>query len=265
MEIGTIAGLVIAVGALYGSLMIDGGEAGGFANMSAFLIVIGGTIGATLVSFPLAQSMALPKLIAGAFKASNRNTLAVVNLLVNLADKARRNGLLALEEEGERLDNDFLKKGVQLLVDGTDPETLRNIMDIEMSVIEHRHEAGYSVLEAMGGYAPTMGIIGTVMGLVHVLGKLDEPSKLGPAIAVAFIATFYGVASANIMWLPLASKLKKKAQQEGLMLQTMLEGLLSILAGDNPRIVREKLEGFLEPNLRGKAGKAAKGAEDGQG
>ncbi|MFH1485779.1 MAG: flagellar motor protein [Chloroflexota bacterium] len=252
MDIGTIGGLVIAIGALYISLMMEGGEVGGFVNTPALLIVMGGTFGATLVAFPLPQVLGLPKLIAGAFVNSKNDCSGVINLLVELADKARRNGLLALEDEGERLSDGFLKKGVQLLVDGTDPEALRNILDIEMSVMEHRNEAGYGILETMGGFAPTMGIIGTVMGLVNVLASLDEPSSLGPAIAVAFIATFYGVATANIVWLPLASKLKKKSQQDSLLRHAMLEGLLSIQAGDNPRIVREKLEGFLDPNVRNK-------------
>lgn len=165
--------------------------------------------------------------------------------MVEMARRARRGGVLSLEEEAQAINDPFLKKGILLVVDGTDPELVRNVLDIDLAMTEKRHSSNYSALEAMGGYAPTMGIIGTVMGLVNVLAHLEDPSKLGSAIAVAFIATFYGVASANLLWLPLASKLKKRSEDEMVLRQMMLTGILSIQAGDSPRVVEDKLKSFL--------------------
>ncbi|MDZ7729038.1 MAG: MotA/TolQ/ExbB proton channel family protein [Dehalococcoidia bacterium] len=147
-----------------------------------------------------------------------------------------------------------MRKGVQLMIDGTDPELLREIMEIDVESMKHRHERSYSVLEFAGGIAPTIGVLGAVMGLMTVMGHLDEPDHIGPGIATAFVATFYGVFSANVLFLPLANKLKKLSKDEQQSLNLVIEGLMSIQAGDNPRIVREKLEGFLLPHERKKSG-----------
>jgi chemotaxis protein MotA len=171
-------------------------------------------------------------------------------LFLRLAEKARRQGLLALEDEAAQIENEFLRKGIMLVVDGTDPEVVRSVLEIDSAVLEERHKNGYELLDAMGGFAPTMGIIGTVMGLISVLSNLSDVSKLGPSIAVAFIATFYGVSTANLLWLPLGKKLKGKSQSEMAAREMMLEGILAIQAGDNPRIVQEKLLGYLAPHSR---------------
>lgn len=249
MELATILGLVLGFGAMILSTLMEGGELGGFLNPSAALIVFGGTLGATLVSFPLERVKALPSLIKSAFIKSalekEMNHEEVVALFGRLAEKARREGLLSLEQEANIIENPFLKRGVLLVVDGIDPEVVENVMDSDIAALAEERENEYSILEAMGGYSPTMGIIGTVMGLVHVLGALEDPSELGPAIAVAFVATLYGVAAANLLWLPLASKLKTRAKTEVFWRQIMREGVLAVQAGDNPRIVREKLEAFM--------------------
>ncbi|MGQ9674396.1 MAG: flagellar motor protein [Chloroflexota bacterium] len=260
MDISTLLGIVIGFGALVGSLLIEGGQLQSLYNLPAMMIVFGGTFGAAFISFPKEHVLNLPKLIKQAFFGkATMDELATIALMTRLAEKARREGLLSLEEETEGIDDGFLKRGTQLIVDGADPDMVRGVLQVDLLQMQHRHEASYGVLEAMGGYSPTMGIIGTVMGLVRVLGELSDPSSLGPAIAVAFIATFYGVASANLLWLPLASKLKRKSDAESTIRELMLEGLLSIQAGENPRIVQEKLLGFLAPYRRTDAGRRAEG------
>jgi len=189
LDISTVVGIVIGVGCLIVAVLMEGGELQSLINVPAFLIVFGGTIGATFISFPKEYIFNLPNLIKQAFfTRAPMDELATIALMTRLAEKARREGLLSLEEETDAIDDGFLKRGTQLVVDGTDPDMVRGILEIDLIKMQHRHEASYGVLEAMGGYAPTMGIIGTVMGLVHVLGQLSDPSALGPAIAVAFIA-----------------------------------------------------------------------------
>ncbi len=260
MELGTPVGLVVGFGALLVAAVLEGGEISSFLQGTAALIVFGGTFGATLVSFPLKRVALLPRLILEAF--FEKSALAgapaeIVERFVQLAQVARREGLLALEEEAGKVDDPFLKKGLLLVVDGIDAEVIETVLTTDIQALRERHEAGYGILEAMGGYAPTMGIIGTVMGLIHVLSSLEDPSQLGPAIAVAFVATLYGVSSANLLWLPLATKLKAKSKQEVFLRELALQGLLAIQAGDNPRIVREKLEAFLAPSHRGGAAAAS--------
>jgi len=235
----------LGLGALIASLMLEGGNVGAFLNLPGLLIVFGGTIGAALISFPLKTVTGLPKAIMKSFFPGELNGPELVSFMVEMARKARRGGILSLEEEAQAVKDPFLKKGVLLVVDGTDPELVRNVLDIDLAMTEKRHSSNYTALEAMGGYAPTMGIIGTVMGLVNVLGHLEDPSKLGGAIAVAFIATFWGVSSANLLWLPLGAKLKKRSEDEMVMRQMLLTGILSIQAGDSPRVVEDKLRGFL--------------------
>ncbi|TAK32915.1 MAG: flagellar motor protein [Chloroflexota bacterium] len=250
MDLSVLIGLALALGALLGGFMMEEGVLASLAMPSAALIVFGGTIGAAIVSFPLQRVLSLPILFKVALLSPKIDTNAILEQFVSMADLARREGLLALEDKAQSLPDAFLKKGILLVVDGSDPETVRRILETDIEAREKRHEGGYAMLEAMGGYAPTMGIIGTVLGLVHVLGSLEDPSKLGPAIAVAFVATLYGVASANILWLPLGSKLKTKSTEEAYLKGVMLEGILAVQAGDNPRVVADKLEPFLPPKAQ---------------
>lgn len=251
MDKGTVIGLVAAVGALLGGLMLEGGNPLALIGPSAAVIVVGGTLAATLVSFPFERVLRLPVLFKKALCEHKEDEREIVELFVKLAEKARREGLLALEADARQIQDPFIQKGVMLAVDGVDAEVIRAVLEAEMTALAERHEAGYSMLEAMGGYAPTMGILGTVMGMVHVLSHLSEPEQLGEQIAVAFIATLYGVATANLIYLPLGGKLKQKSKHELAVRQLALEGVLAVQAGDNPRIVREKLEAYLPPKLRG--------------
>ncbi len=255
MDLATVIGLVIALIGIFGGSILEGSNPAALIQIPAFLIVIGGTIGVAFISFPMARVAGLGKIIMQAFKKQAIDEEEVVNLFVRMADKARREGLLSLEDDAQKIPDDFLRKGMLLMIDGTDPELVRNILEIDMEAQEKRHHGNAAVLEAMGGYAPTMGIIGTVLGLISVLAKLDNPAEAGHGIAVAFIATFYGVFTANVLWLPLAGKLKAKSGMELHMREAMLEGIQSIQAGDNPRIVKEKLDGFLAPGARSKEAK----------
>ena len=253
MDLATLLGLGLAIIGIIGGNVVEGGNPMALVNIPGFMIVVVGTFGATMIAQPLSTMIGLPKAIMKAFiSGRSHNSSESVELFVSMADKARREGLLALEADVEKIDDPFTRKGVQLMIDGTDPELLREIMEIEAEAIRHRHESNFSVLELMGGISPTIGVLGAVMGLMSVMHKLDKPDEIGPGIATAFTATFYGVFAANVLYLPLANKLKNSNKHEQHALRIVIEGLMSIQSGDNPRIVREKLEGFLEPSARQK-------------
>jgi len=241
----------MGVGAMVVTMLIEGGNPLSLLNVSAAVIVFGGCTGALFVAFPLKQIVRMPILIGQSFKAHHGDLHGLIDQFVNLADQARREGLLALEGEISKIEDSFIKKGVMLIVDGLDPTIVREIMETDTNLLAERHKEGQEMFKSLGGFAPTFGIIGTVMGLITVLGNLSEPEKLGESIAVAFIATLYGVASANILWLPMGNKLKVKTQHELMGRELSTEGVLAIQAGENPRIVREKLESFLAPTQRG--------------
>jgi chemotaxis protein MotA len=250
MAWSTGAGLVLAFVVLIGTTLIEGGNPAALLNAPAALIVFGGTFVTALISFTPARTLGMVKMLMQIFKFKAPPQEDLIKQIVDLADKARRQGLLALDEEVNQLQEEFLKKGLQLVVDGTDPDMVRKLLEIDTHHMAKRHRGGQAVLEAMGGYAPTMGIIGTVMGLINVLGHMSDPEHLAHSIATAFLATLYGVASANLIWLPLGSKLGQVDQEELLTRAIMTEGVLAIQAGDNPRIVGSKLEAFLPPASR---------------
>ncbi len=220
---------------------------------TAAMIVFGGTIGATIVSYSVSEIKTVPQLLKVTLFQKMPDENDLIEQIVGLADKVRREGLLYLENQLPQIEDGFMRKGIQLVVDGTDPELVRQIMENEMYSIQERHQNGAGIFETAGGYAPTMGIIGTVMGLVHVLSNLESPESLGPSIALAFIATLYGVGSANVLWLPLAEKLKNLSRKEVMLRELMLEGIMSIQAGYNPILIRERLSAFLNPKNRGKS------------
>ncbi len=253
MDKTTLPGLILALVALLGGAMMEGTTPDKLLMLPAFIIVFGGTIGAALVSFPLSTALAFPKFVQILIKDEAHDLAHVVETFVKLADRARREGLLALEQEAGSLEP-FTRRGIQMVVDGSDPALVREILEADIEAMKERHKPGAGFFEAMGGYAPTMGIIGTVMGLVHVLENLSEPDKLGPLIASAFLATLYGIFFANAVFLPMGAKLKAKSAEEIHLKELTVEGVLAVQAGDNPRVVREKLEAFLPPSMRGQAG-----------
>ncbi len=250
MDFATILGLLLAWGALIGSLLMEGGDARALVNIPAALLVFGGTLGAATVSFRMEQIRSLPDILRQAFREPGHDPAEVIRLLVRFAERARRDGLLTLESEARRLEDPFLQKAVRLAIDGIEEEDLRVILETEIDFLRARHKIGESMFITLGGFAPTLGIIGTVMGLIHMLANLSDPGKMGPLIAGAFIATLYGVSSANLLFLPLANKLRGRSQEEALVYEIMIEGVLAIQAGDNPRIVDDKLKSFLAPRLR---------------
>ena len=253
MELSTVIGLLLGWGAMLVANVIESGGVHGLMGLvapTAAMIVLGGTFGACFLSYPMPDMLNLPKMIAITFKADPFNPAAVIPQLVGYAEKARREGLLALEADLAEAGDEFLRKGMQMVADGIDSHTVRDMLETELSFIASRHAAGFGIFEGAGAYGPTMGIIGTVMGLIHVLGNLADPSSLGGAIAVAFVATLYGVWTANLFWLPMGAKLKRRSEAEILVREMMMTGILSIQAGDNPQIVEEKLKSFLSPTLR---------------
>jgi len=221
-----------------------------FLNPSAFVLIAMGTLGATMIGFPWAVTKDAFNILKKAFFEEIFDPRETINMMVGFATKARREGLLGLEEDIAGLSDPFLKKGLQLVVDGTEMEMVRSILENDLASLEARHKLGESYFGAMGGFAPTLGIIGTVAGLVHALYSITDVSKLSGAIAVAFLATFYGIGSANLIFLPLSNKLKARSQAEVIVRTLMMEGILSISAGDNPRIVEEKLKAYLSPKLK---------------
>lgn len=268
MSAPALLGLIGSIAALIVALRIEGGNLGAFVNVSAMLVVFGGTLGATLVSFPTSVVEKFPHLLLRAFRQHGTDPKVVGQILLRLAERARREGLLALEEEMQGIDESFLKRGVLLVIDGTDPDLVRRILESDLAIRQSEEEGECALFETMGGLSPTMGIIGTVMGLVNVLGNLTDPSKLGGAIAVAFIATFYGVASANLLWLPIGTKLKKQAEANSLVAEMIMEGVASIQNGENPRILQERLEAYLpkkrspKPSPQGDANGYREGAQE---
>ena len=242
MDLSTIIGVIAGFGALILGYLMEGGSVGALGQLSAAVIVFGGTAGAIIMSFPLSDLKKFPHWLKVAFTNQSFGTAEAYETLVRFAEKARREGLLSLEQELETVTDRFTRQGMQLVIDGTDPEVTRDILESNIAVLEKRHKIGISVFEAAGGFGPTLGIIGTVMGLVKVLGNLSDPSALSESIAAAFIATLYGVSSANLLYLPLATKLKMKDKAEISAMEMVLDGILSIQAGENPSILKEKLK-----------------------
>lgn len=245
MDILTIVGVVLALGAILGGNLLEGGHIGSLLQLTAGVIVMGGTFGAIMVQTPLpiflkSLKMALwvvfpPKLAQG----------EAIAKIVTWSNIARKEGLLGLEPLTESEPEPFSRKGLQLLVDGSEPETIRSILEVELDAQEHVDTQAAKVYEGMGGYAPTIGIIGAVMGLIHVMNNLADPSKLGAGIAVAFVATIYGVGSANIFFLPIGSKLKSHIHKQAKFREMIIEGIIAIAEGENPRNIETKLNGYI--------------------
>jgi chemotaxis protein MotA len=248
MDIATIVGLIAGIGTIFLVLNMDGGSiAELFAHPSAIILIIGGSLSATIITTPLKVVVQLPKYLIQAFTTKKFDAKETIELLTRLADRARREGLLALEEDSKKIKDKFLQKGIMMVVDGVDSEQVEAILDTNIDQMKARHKNGVGFFAAAGGYAPTFGIIGTVMGLISVLKQLDNPSALGESIAAAFLATLWGLLMANLIYLPLSGKLKAKSEEEARNRYMQLEGILSIQAGENPRIVRDKLNAYLAP------------------
>jgi len=260
MDIASLAGLLLALVSLLGAFLLEGGTLGALLVLTAAIIVFGGTIAATVISFTLDDIKRVPYFTKKVFVNKDPDYNGVLETLVTCADKARREGFLSLESQLGGIDNKFLARGLQMVTDGTSPELTKEMLEMEIDTYENREKVGVEMFMTAGGFGPTMGIIGTVMGMINVLSDLSSPDKLGASIAVAFLATLYGIASANILWIPFATKIKIRIKSEVLLMEMILEGVLSIQVGENPRVLREKLNIFLPPEASKK--KAEPGREN---
>ena len=258
MDLATVLGLVLALFAIAISAFIGGVDVSIlFKRYEAFILVFGGTIAATMISFPMKTFLrGIRTGFAMSFTEPQYHEHEIIANLVTFAEKARREGLLALENEAAELDDEFMRKGIQLVIDGRDADIIRKILETEVLFVQERNAKAEAVLMTMGGFSPTLGIIGTVLGLIAMLKGLGDTSggnvagTIGIATAQAFVATFFGISLANLLWLPLGSKVKERNGQLLLLREIMIEGILSIQAGDNPRLLEEKLHAFLDPNER---------------
>lgn len=245
MDKGSISGVVLAIAGVVGGLLLEGGKVSQILQPTAAMIVFGGTAGAVLLQFPLPVVANAVRSVAQVFLSPAENLESAVGQLVALANRARREGIVQLDSELENIQDTFLQKALMLAVDGTEPQELRKIMELELdNQYEHR-ERLHLVFESAGGFSPTIGIIGAVLGLIQVMQHLDKIDEVGRGIAVAFVATIYGVAAANLLFLPAAGKLRIQLREQQAKNEMMLEGVISILEGMNPRMLEIKLRSFL--------------------
>jgi chemotaxis protein MotA len=245
MDIGTIVGLLVAASAIVFGLILEGGKVGQILQPTAALIVFGGTFGAILVQFPLSVVVAALRGLATIFFVSKTDAYATIQEIVAIAHKARRQGIVSLDSELDKIQNLFMKKALMLAVDGTEPGELRKTMEMELEKQWEYQENIPKVYESAGGFSPTIGIIGAILGLIQVMQHLDNIDEVGRGIAVAFVATVYGVAAANMLLLPAAGKLRIRIREEQVNSEIVLEGVVSILEGMNPRMIESKLLSFL--------------------
>lgn len=249
MDLATAIGLISGLFFLIWGISLTG-NISTFFHLPSIIIVFGGTLASTFISFPLNKVLRTMKVVKNVFTTKEFLPNVTIEEIIKLANIARKEGLLALEEASEEIEDIFLKKGIMLIVDGTDPELVKNILETELAFLEERHEEGQSIFETMGSFSPAFGMIGTLIGLINMLSELDDPSSVGPNMSVALITTFYGSILANLIFLPIANKLKGRSKEEILNKELIIEGLLSIQAGENPRIIEEKLKSFIPPEMR---------------
>jgi chemotaxis protein MotA len=250
MDLTTLVGLLLAWGAVILSVLLEGGGLGAFLNLPAALIVIGGTLGVTVVGLPMRHAAGAVGVLMRAFFGRRVEAVEVAELFTTLIRRARREGVLALESEVKNIPNEFLRMGLQLVIDGTSQELLKEILDTEIKAMRTRHAVGQQIFTNSGGFAPTLGIIGTVMGLVNMLGKLDKPDEMGRNIASAFVATLYGVSIANLLFLPIANKLRANSEEEQTAYELAIEGLLALQAGESPRVAAARMRSYLSPRSK---------------
>lgn len=244
MDLATLIGLIVAIGGTLGGYLIEGGALKGLISIPSILIVVGATVGATFISAPLKDLKELPTLMKKIFFEEKTDYHTLINEITEMATIARKEGILALEPLAQQLDNRFLAGGIMMVVDGMDKDAAKSIMETEIGALEDKLMGQAKIFQIAGGYCPTMGIMGTVMSMISIMKDLDEPSTLGPKIGMAFTATLYGVGIANLFFLPFAEKLKSRAQEELIFMEICMEGVLSIQAGESPKVIGEKLSVF---------------------
>lgn len=249
MDITTIIGIIIGL-VLITSAIVVGGDVAVFFNAPSLMITFGGTVAATLIHFKISHVASVAKVVKHAFADPKLNSAQLIATLVQVAERARKEGLLALEDELNEIGDSFLERGMQLVIDGADPELVQEVMETEIMYVAERHTLGKSIIEAMASYAPSFGMLGTLIGLVQMLHQLNDPAKIGPGMAVALLTTLYGALFAYLFLNPLAGKLGVRSAEEVLRKELIVEGILAVQAGHNPRMIEEKLKSFLAPEGR---------------
>ncbi|WP_054031319.1 motility protein A [Desulfatitalea tepidiphila] len=249
MDLATLLGIVVAVGLVFFSIVMDG-SATWFINYPSLMIVLGGTMGATLINYPISDVVSMFRVTKNAFRQRTPNPLGIIPVMVDFAKRARKEGVLAFEKYIREIDDPFLSKAMQMAVDGLGNDAIEEVLNTEILWLEERHRLGAEIYATMGTFAPAVGMLGTIIGLVQMLMQMKDPSAIGAPMAVALLTTFYGTLLANFLFLPISGKLKVRSRQEILAKQMVVQGILAIQAGDNHRIVSEKLKAFLSPTAR---------------
>jgi chemotaxis protein MotA len=250
MDIASAAGVVIAIALILVSIVLGGGSFGAFIDPASVMVVIGGCIAATLISYPLKNFLAVFGVTTKVFLYKIHSTGEIIAQLVSLAETARRDGLLALEGRIDEIEHPFIVLGIQMAVDGARPEIMEDILRTEMDAVATRHRDGKGLMDCMGRFAPAFGMIGTLMGLIIMLGDMSDPSKIGQGMAVALLTTLYGAIASNVVFLPFAEKLGFTNKQELLAMEIIIRGIMAIQSGENPRIIEQKLTTFIPPKQR---------------
>jgi len=249
LDLSTIIGMGVAFGLMLMAIL-QGGPLTMFFNIPSVLIVVGGTAGVAFVQYPAKDLLDAINVAKKTVLHKEASINDMIMQLMGFANKARKEGILALQSEMEKIDDEFLVKAMQMAVDGQEPDTLRGMLNTEIEYIQQRHEKGANIFISLGTISPAMGMVGTLIGLVQMLQTMDDPSKIGPAMAVALLTTFYGAVMANVMFLPMAGKLRLRSESEMLIKTLIIEGMQSILSGENPRIMEQKLHSFIAPKMR---------------
>jgi len=249
LDLSTIIGMGAAFGLMLMAIL-QGGPLTMFINVPSIMIVFGGTIGVAFVHYPFGDLFDAVNVAKKTILHKDSSINDMIVQLMEFANKARKEGILALQGAMEQVDDEFLIKAMQMAVDGQEPDTLRSMLNTEIEYIEQRHDKGANIFLAIGAYSPAMGMVGTLIGLVQMLQTMDDPAKIGPAMAIALLTTFYGAVIANVVCIPMAGKLKNRSESEVLIKTLIIEGMQSILSGENPRIMEQKLHAFIAPKLR---------------
>lgn len=250
MDLASIIGSILGLVALAVGIIVGGADLGAYLSLDSFFITIGGSLAALMITQPLQRILLIPRYLSLIYGSRRQDEEKIISNLVAFSEKARRDGLLALEDDLEAIEDPFFRKGIQLVVDGTDPEIIKTILYTELNKIEERHESGFMLFDDWGKTAPAFGMIGTLTGLIAMLRRLEDKTAIGRGMAQALLTTLYGAYLAYLFLLPFKRKLEIKSQAETLVKEIIIEGVLSIQAGDNPRILEEKLYTFLPPNRR---------------
>ena len=249
MDIATLVGIVSAFALVFISIMLGSGLAL-FINIPSVMIVVGGTLGATMIHYPLKDVFGVFKVVKNVFFTKAWSTQEIIDRFIEFSNISRKEGMLALEDQISEMDDQFISKGLQLAIDGMQPESIREILEVEIDYLQERHRFGAEILDTMATFFPAMGMIGTLIGLVQMLQTMEDPSTIGPAMAVALLTTFYGAVAANLVCLPMAGKLRKRSRDETLIKEMVINGIMAISNGENPRIIEQKLHSFIPPHSR---------------